>query len=236
MSNSVKNLETTYEMKDSGIEWIGEIPKEWKVNKIKHCCYLKGRIGWQGLKSDEFIDEGPFLVTGTDFKNGVVNWETCRHISIERYEEAFQIQLKNDDMLVTKDGTIGKVAIVKDLVTKASLNSGVFLVRNIKNIYDTKYLYYVMLSEVFWKYFKLTQNGSSTIVHLYQEIYKEFSFPFPKKHIQQAIANYLDEKVGKVDKLIAEQKTSIEKWKSYKQSLITETVTKRVESKRRDKR
>lgn len=72
MSNSVKNLETTYEMKDSGIEWIGEIPKEWKVNKIKHCCYLKGRIGWQGLKSDEFIDEGPFLVTGTDFKNGVV--------------------------------------------------------------------------------------------------------------------------------------------------------------------
>lgn len=83
-----------------------------------------------------------------------------------------------------------------------------------------------MLSEVFWKYFKLTQNGSSTIVHLYQEIYKEFSFPFPKKHIQQAIANYLDEKVGKVDKLIAEQKTSIEKWKSYKQSLITETVTK----------
>lgn len=113
MSNSVKNLETTYEMKDSGIEWIGEIPKEWKVNKIKHCCYLKGRIGWQGLKSDEFIDEGPFLVTGTDFKNGVVNWETCRHISIERYEEAFQIQLKNDDMLVTKDGTIGKIAIVK---------------------------------------------------------------------------------------------------------------------------
>ena len=226
MNDVVKNVDTNHELKDSGIEWIGKIPKEWKVNKIKHCCYLKGRIGWQGLKSDEFIDEGPFLVTGTDFKNGVVNWKTCRHISFERYEEAFQIQLKNDDMLVTKDGTIGKVAIVKDLPAEASLNSGVFLVRNIKNMYYTKYLYYIMLSDIFWKYFKLTQNGSSTIVHLYQEIYKEFSFPFPDKQIQQAIANYLDNQVEKIDQLISEQNKAIENWKTYKQTLITEKVTK----------
>ena len=220
-----KGLNPEVEMKDSGIEWIGEIPKEWEINKIKHCCYLKGRIGWQGLKSDEFIDDGPFLVTGTDFKNGVVNWETCRHISMERYEEAFQIQLKNDDMLVTKDGTIGKVALVKGLETKASLNSGVFLVRNIKNSYATKYLYYVMLSEVFWKYFKLTQNGSSTIVHLYQEIYKEFSFPFPEKHIQQAIADYLDEKCSKIDETIEQKELLIKQLEEYKQSLIYECVT-----------
>ena len=62
-------------MKESGIDWIGQIPEEWEVIKVKFFTYMKGRIGWQGLKADEFIDEGPYLVTGTDFKNGRVNWD-----------------------------------------------------------------------------------------------------------------------------------------------------------------
>ena len=51
-------------------------PQGWEVKKIKHNTYVKGRIGWQGLKSDEFIDEGPYLVTGTDFNDKLVNWNT----------------------------------------------------------------------------------------------------------------------------------------------------------------
>ena len=61
------------EMKDSGIEWIGEIPSDWSIGRIKYNFYLKGRIGWQGLKANEFIDDGPFLVTGTDFENGCIS-------------------------------------------------------------------------------------------------------------------------------------------------------------------
>lgn len=61
-------------MKESSIDWIGQIPEEWEVIKVKFFTYMKGRIGWQGLKADEFIDEGPYLVTGTDFKNGRVGW------------------------------------------------------------------------------------------------------------------------------------------------------------------
>jgi len=70
-------------MKDSGIEWIGEIPENWGTIKNKYSSYIKGRIGWQGLKTDEFIEEGPHLVTGTDFINGLVNWESCVHITKE---------------------------------------------------------------------------------------------------------------------------------------------------------
>lgn len=102
--------------KDSGVEWIGEVPKHWGVKKIKHCCYVKGRVGWKGLKSSEFLLDGfSYLVTGTDFKNGMINWAECHHIDKERYEEDPYIQLQNDDLLITKDGTIGKLAIIKSL-------------------------------------------------------------------------------------------------------------------------
>ena len=54
---------------ESGIEWIGNIPSHWDINKVRRNTYIKGRIGWQGLKSDEFLDEGCFLITVTNFKS-----------------------------------------------------------------------------------------------------------------------------------------------------------------------
>ena len=63
--------------RDSGVAWLGAVPEGWETTKTKHTTYVKGRIGWQGLKSDEFIEVGPYLVTGTDFIEGVVNWGTC---------------------------------------------------------------------------------------------------------------------------------------------------------------
>src|SRR5699024_1119687 len=65
-----KGLDPNVKMKDSGIEWIGEVPEHWDITKIKYTTYVKGRIGWQGLRSDEFKEEGNYyLVTGTDFNN-----------------------------------------------------------------------------------------------------------------------------------------------------------------------
>jgi len=110
-------------MKPSGIAWIGDIPKEWSMKKIKYISVLKGRIGWQGLTSDEYTDERAFLITGTDFANGHINWDTCVHVPMKRWEQAKDIQIENGDLLITKDGTVGKVAIVDGLNSPASLNS-----------------------------------------------------------------------------------------------------------------
>lgn len=73
------------EMKDSGIEWIGEIPKDWKTIKIKHVASLAGRIGWQGLTSKEYSDEGAYLITGINFKDGHIDWDSCVHVPISRW-------------------------------------------------------------------------------------------------------------------------------------------------------
>ena len=81
-------------MKESGIDWIGQIPEEWVISKIKFTTQLNGRIGWQGLTSAEYKEEGPYLITGTDFHNGAINFETAVHIDEKRWSEASQIQVE----------------------------------------------------------------------------------------------------------------------------------------------
>ena len=212
-------------MKESGIDWIGQIPEEWVISKIKFTTQLNGRIGWQGLTSAEYKEEGPYLITGTDFHNGAINFETAVHIDEKRWSEASQIQVENGDLLITKDGTVGKVAIISGLDDKASLNSGVLRIQTIDEI-DRRFLYYVLLSDEFWMWFNYTNSGASTILHLYQNVFDEFTFTFPQKNEQQKIADFLDKKTAQLDKVKVLLEEQIQKLKDYRASLIYETVTK----------
>ena len=216
-------------MKNSGIEWIGEIPEDWSVIRLKHSAWLKGRIGWQGLRSDEFKEEGPYLITGTDFDNGIVNWNTCVHITESRFREAPEIHIHEDDLLITKDGTIGKTAIAKNCPEKVSLNSGVFIVRNTgKYKYVSKFLYYIIQSNEFTLWFDLGNVGNSTIKHLNQEMFYNFQFALPPLETQKRIADFLDEKCVKIDGLKNDIQKQIETLEQYKKSVITEAVTKGI--------
>lgn len=212
-------------MKDSGIEWIGEMPISWNYCRVKYNTYLKGRIGWQGLKASEFIDEGPYLVTGTDFENGCVDWSRCYHISNERFNEAPEIHLKKDDLLITKDGTVGKLAYINNLPGSASLNSHLLVIRPTQDIYINKYLYWILSSSVFDTYNGLSQNGT-IMASLSQEKINNFSFAVPSIPEQKLIADFLDQKCTAIKSIIEKQQAVIEKLKSYKQSVITEAVTK----------
>ena len=152
-----------------------------KKYRIKNIANLKGRIGWQGLTTADYIEEGPYLITGVDFNEskGSINWESCVHISEERYEEAPEIHVLPNDLLITKDGTIGKLAIISEN-REASLNSGVMLIRiKDKSVCNVKYLYYLLKSDYFWDWYNSSQRGSSTIKHLYQEQFYNFSFFLP---------------------------------------------------------
>lgn len=210
--------------KSSGIAWIGEIPIDWELNKIKYISTLKGRIGWQGLTSDEYTDEGAYLITGTDFDNGCINWETCVHVPMKRWEEAKDIQIENGDLLITKDGTVGKVAIVDGLDSPCSLNSGVLRIST-TNGYDRRFLYWVLQSEVFWTWFSYKNVGNSTILHLYQGDFAEFNYAIPPLTEQQAIAAFLDDRCGQIDGIVADLERQVEILRQYKKALITETAT-----------
>lgn len=169
---------------------------------------LKARIGWQGLTVDEYRDIGEFyLVTGTDFENGFVNWNSCHYVDKYRYTQDRNIQLENGDVLITKDGTIGKIGYVENLPLPATLNSGVFVVRPIGNDINQKYLYYIFTSEVFREFLARLTAGS-TINHLYQKDFVHFEFKAPRIEEQKAIATTLsdiDELINSLEKLISKK-------------------------------
>lgn len=216
--------DSTETMKASGIQWVGEIPESWDQIRTKHFSYMKGRIGWQGLTSDEFIEEGPFLVTGTDFENGRVCWDRSYHISNKRYEEAPEIQLQIGDLLVTKDGTIGKLAYIDELPDQASLNSHLLVMRPLKGKYINRFLYWMLSSSVFVEYYGLVSDGS-TMNSLSQEKMGNFTFPTPPIDEQEDIANYLDKQCGELDSIISDLEAQLETMKEYKKALIMECVT-----------
>ncbi len=215
-------------LQDTHIPWIGKIPAHWEVKKIKHVATVKARIGWQSLTTDEYIDKGPFLVTGTDFRNGTVDWKTAAHVSDQRWAIDSNIQLEEDDLLLTKDGTIGKVAMVKGLVGKATLNSGVFVIRAKNDEYNPRYLYHILNSGVFTDFIEYMKTGS-TINHLYQQTFVEFSFPMPSRKKQDEIVKLIDRRLGQVDIVIEKVVKSTNLLEEYRASLISNVVGGKVE-------
>ena len=144
---------------------------DWETKRIKDVIQLKARIGWKGLRSDEFQTKSyAYLVTEQDFNSAEIEWSECYQIDKERYEEDPYIQLENGDVLVTKDGTIGKVAMVAKLDKPACLNSGVFVLHQKKNYFLQKYLFWQLSSSVFKEFISKNSDGS-TIQHLYQNVF-----------------------------------------------------------------
>ena len=203
---------------------IGEIPEEWEISSINKTSLLKGRIGWQGLTTKEYLKNGEYyLVTGTEFKDGTIDWLKCNFVSKERYNQDSNIQIKINDILVTKDGTIGKVAFIDSLILPATLNSGVFVIRPLNNSYYPKFLYYILQSKYF-KRFIGTLKAGSTISHLYQYSFSNFAFPNPPLLEQQKIAEILSH----VDDLLESLDALISKKKDIKRGLMQKLLTRGI--------
>ncbi len=221
----------TRQMKNTRFHWMGEIPSHWKLIKLGYLCSLKGRIGWKGLRSDEFLEDSyAYLVTGQDFAGDTVNWAACYQIEKGRYDEDPYIQLKKGDLLVTKDGTIGKIAKVHKLDKPACLNSGIFVLRQTANKFDQSYLYWQLNSSLLADYNSFVNSGASTIQHLYQNVFERMPLIVPPLSEQKAIADFLDTKCAEIDGLLADLDAEVKTLTEYKKSIIAETVTRGLNS------
>ncbi|MCH4242370.1 restriction endonuclease subunit S [Blautia producta] len=221
-----KNIrQGTMQMLLTGKKRLNGYSGDWvKINLAKN-SKLKARIGWQGLTTAEYLDEGySYLITGTDFQDGQINWNGCHFVNYDRYTQDSNIQVSNGDLLLTKDGTIGKVAYVTDLKRPATLNSGVFLVKPITDAYVAHFMFYVLESLVF-KDFLQQLSAGSTINHLYQKDLVKFDlYVPPTKEEQEAIAAILFDMDSDIYKL--EEKLS--KYQKIKQGMMEELLTGKV--------
>ena len=161
--------------------------------KLCQIATMKARIGWQGLTQKEFLDEGDYyLITGTDFENGAIGFANCHYVGEDRYNQDTNIQIKNYDVLITKDGTIGKVAYVKGLDKPATLNAGVFVLRGKDENIDNLYLYHYLAAPFLLDYADKQATGG-TIKHLNQNVLVNFPVPLPTVKEQRIIARYFQE-------------------------------------------
>ncbi len=203
---------------------IGKIPEEWKMYSIGKDCSVKARIGWQGLTTSEYLQTGHYgLITSTDLIEGKVNWDTCVFVSEERDKQDTNIIVKNGDVLVSKDGTIGKVAVVSNLQYPTTLNSGVFVIRTKNEKITQEGLGLVFISPYFKDFIKRLTAGS-TIVHLYQKDIVNFTFPIPTLPEQHHIASALTS----IDNLISSLGKLIEKKKNIKQGAMQQLLTGKI--------
>lgn len=183
------------------------------------CFSLRARIGWQGLRSDEFKAEGAYLVTGWDFINGRINWDDCYHVSVDRYEKDKGIQLRENDLLVTKDGTVGKTAFVVDCPEQATLNSHIFLVRSKDGSVEPEYLYYVLNSQIFTDFMKNILTGT-TIKGLTQGNFYKFIFDAPDVPTQKKIVEVLES----IDAVIEKTREVAQKYSNIKLGLVQQLL------------
>lgn len=201
------------------------IPTTWSAEPTLDLFYIKGRLGWKGLRASEFQEEGPFLITGTDFVGGKVDWSRSFHISDERFIESPEITVQPKDILITKDGTIGKVAFIERIPFpgKASLNSHLFLVRSRSKKIDQRFAFYIFQSYLFRRFIDRKQTGS-TLSGLPQRLFEQFKVPLPPIDQQGQISEIL----STVDEAIEQTEALIAKYRQIKAGLMHDLFTRGV--------
>lgn len=188
---------------------------------------MNARIGWQNLRTSEFLDSGDYLlITGVDFKSGGVDLEHCKFVDERRYEQDKKIQLSEGSILLTKDGTLGKVAFIKSLPKPATLNAGVFNIRVINpEKLSPKFLYIYLSGPFLMDYVAKTSTGG-TIQHLNQSVLRDFLVPYPKFEEQEKISSILDG----VNQIITLHQRKEEELQKLKKGLLQKMFPKDGES------
>ena len=208
----------------SGRIRVDGFAEDWIKVKFDEVIIPKARIGWQGLKKEEYLTSGySYLIGGGDFDDGSINLDTISYVTKERFEMDSNIQVESNNVLVTKDGTIGKVALVPVIDKPATLNSGVFVFKTNESLIPT-FLYRVLLSSIFRKFID-TLSAGSTIKHLYQKDLKKFSFYMPKNlDEQKAISSILMD----IDDEIKDLESEKDKMIQIREGAMNDLLTGRV--------
>ena len=221
-----KGLDPTVPMKDSGIDWLGEIPEHWEVKKLKH---ITSKVTDGSHFSPPTESEGRFYISVTDItKSNSINFENSKRISDNSFDELARNGCKpiKGDILITKDGTIGRGVIVEDFDDFVILSSlGLIRLNNKQNPY---YILFYLLSGLNIDQMYSNIRGSG-ITRLTIKLINDLIVVVPSFEEQIEIENYLKLKTNEIDKIIIKSKQEIELLNEYKTALISEVVTGKVD-------
>ena len=218
-----KGLNPNVEMKDSGVEWIGEIPSHWLFTKFNRFVFFQEG---PGLRTFQFTDEGTKVICVTNITEKGIDFTYKKFISTDEYFEKYQhFTVEKGDYLLSSSGNSwGKVSEYHD-DEKVMLNTSTIRLNTIdSSIYNKSLIPHILKSEVVRKQLEILMTGSCQPnfgpSHLNQLV-----IPIPPLSEQQQIIEYLDEQTELIDKTVSIEEKRIELLKEYRQSLISEVVT-----------
>ncbi len=218
-----KGLDKQVKYKDSGIEWIGEIPEDWDISKVKYFYETQlGKMLQPSQKNDNETVE-KYLCSFNITWDGINQSEIKEMWFNEREKKIFGI--KRGDLLVLEGGDAGRACIC-DIDFPYYIQNAVHRVRARENAIN-KYLYYWLYVLKAIGYIDLLCN-KATIMHFTQDKMLNIDIPIPPIDVQQHIADYLDQKCADIDRIINTNNDMLEKLKEYRQSIVYEAVTGKI--------
>jgi type I restriction enzyme S subunit len=224
-----KGINPDVTLKDSGIEWLGEIPEHWEVKRIRHVAQIFGRIGYRGYKTTDLVQkgEGAITISPSNMKGYYMDFSDCSYLSWEKYEESPEIMIQNGDILFVKTGsTYGKSSIVENLPEKATINPQIIVLKEIQC--NNKLFWYIIKSE----YTQFQVEGTvvgGTIPTISQAKINNYEFVItPDEKEQQAIVEFIDNACSLIDAKKSKTEKLIELLTEYRTALISEVVTGKI--------
>lgn len=217
-------LEPHTGFKDSGIEWLGEVPEGWQTPPL----YSRYSIELGKMLNESRIT-GEHLVRY--LRNVDVQWDSISYEDLPEMDipkaEFSRYTIQTGDLLVCEGGEVGRAAIVGILSSTTGFQKALHRMRASKPTENPRYMYYVL----YWasKVGVFNAGGISTIAHLTGEQLRKYRFPAPPHPEQTAIATYLDRETAKIDQLVAKVEAAIVRLLEYRTALITAAVTGKID-------
>ena len=212
--------------KDSGVEWIGEIPEHWQIIQLKFVCNIQGRVGYKGYTVGDLVGvgEGPYTLGAKHIsKKNKLDLSSPEFISWAKYHESPEIMVYKGDLLLTQRGTLGKVVIIEEDIGETTINPSMVLLNQLNCL--GKFLYYFFNSAYFSKWVDLN-NTATAVPMLSQEQLGNFKILLSSENEQSQIAQYLDHKTTQIDKLITDKENLIELLNEERTAVINQAVSK----------
>ena len=229
-----KGLNPDAQMKDSGIEWIGEIPEGWEMRKLKYILKSEkyniktGPFGTQ-LKGNDLREEGDVPVYNQ--RNVIDNQfhSPSVFVTLDKANELAGFHTKPNDVLITSRGTIGKAAILPNGAKEGILHPCLIALRINQDLVNLKYLLYYINGFEGFAINVFLESNATTIEVIYTDTLKNIFVTLPQLEEQKRIVSYLDSETSKIDIRIAKRRKQIELLQEYKQALITAAVTGKID-------
>ncbi|MEQ8754151.1 MAG: restriction endonuclease subunit S [Coleofasciculus sp. G1-WW12-02] len=209
--------------KDSGVEWLGEIPESWEIVRFSH--FITFQEG-PGIMAADFRDEGIPLLRIHNLKPGFVDLEGCNYLDPEKVEKTWKhFKLKRNDILISCSASTGLISIVDEKSENSIAYTGIIRLNPARCEINRQFIQVLVGSDLFFTQIDLLKTGT-TIQHYGPVHLRQIKITLPPLEEQKTIAQFIDHKTSQIDALISKKEALLEKLDEKRTALISHAVTK----------